>query len=575
MINYVYVSSLSLMLIAMFFMGWGLMFMLLDYSVMIEWEILSLNSSFIVMAVLLDWVSLFFMSLVLFISSLVMFYSNDYMEGDLSLDRFVALVCLFVLSMMMLIISPNLISILLGWDGLGLVSYCLVIYYQSDSSANSGMLTALTNRVGDVFILLSISWLLNFGSWNYIYYYDYFFNSYDYSLMLSMVILAAMTKSAQIPFSAWLPAAMAAPTPVSALVHSSTLVTAGVYLLIRFSPIIKLSGLSWVLLFVGCLTMLMSGLMANFEFDLSKIIALSTLSQLGLMFSILAMGYPMVGFFHMLTHALFKSLIFLCAGCYIHSFLDYQDIRYMGSLTLSMPYVSACFNISMLSLCGFPFLSGFYSKDLILELCVMGEMNYLIYIMFYLAIGLTVTYSFRLLYYSLLSTFAFVTLRSLDDSLFHMNFGMFFLLCFSVVGGSLISWLIFPVPSCVFLPLSLKFMVIFILILGGYMGVLLFWGSVSGFSFFYFGWLSDFMGLMWFLPMISTRGIVSLSLALGGKYFSFLDHGWLEYYGGSGLYDYIFYFIRQYLGLLDYNFSTYFMLFSVFFVGFIGCIFLF
>nr|QXM16406.1 NADH dehydrogenase subunit 5 [Scelimena melli] len=571
MVNYIFVSSFFLMVACFISLSSGIFFALNDYSLMVEWEIFSLNSSVIVMAVLLDWISLIFMGLVFFISSLVMFYSNDYMRGDLGLNRFVALVCLFVGSMVALIISPNLISILLGWDGLGLVSYCLVIYYQDNSSANAGMLTALTNRLGDVFILLSISWLFNFGSWSYIYYYDYFFNSYDYKIVCFMVVLAAMTKSAQIPFSAWLPAAMAAPTPVSALVHSSTLVTAGVYLMIRFSPLVYLSGLSYFIMFAGCLTMFMSGLAANFEYDLSKIIALSTLSQLGLMFSIMAMGYPLVSFFHLLTHALFKSLLFLCAGFYIHNLLDNQDVRYMGSLTWSMPYVSACLNISMLSLCGFPFMAGFYSKDMILELCVSGEMNYFIYALFFLSVGLTVMYSFRLLYYSLMSPFSFIVLRDLDGSGLYMNCGMLVLLIFSIIGGSLFSWLMFPIPECIYLPLNLKLMVIFFMAMGLYFGWLMISCLYIGDLFLKYFWLKNFFGTMWFIPAISTHGLSVWGLLGGGCASSLLDYGWFEYYGAQGLYDFIFYFVRHYLDLLDYNFKTYFMLFSFFFVLFMCC----
>lgn len=182
--------------------------------------------------------------------------------------------------------------------------------------------------------------------------------------ILVMLILAAITKRAQIPFSAWLPAAIAAPTPVSALVHSSTLVTAGVYLIIRFHHLL---GANFFLLYVGCLTIFMSGLGANFEIDLKKIIALSTLSQLGVIIFTLSLGLIELAFFHLLSHALFKSLLFLCAGVYIHGAGDCQDIRLLGGVMKSIPVRSLFFGCCSLSLCGFPFLSGFYSKDLILE----------------------------------------------------------------------------------------------------------------------------------------------------------------------------------------------------------------
>nr|QPK42044.1 NADH dehydrogenase subunit 5 [Criotettix japonicus] len=561
MINIYYISSLSLFFFGLMSFFFSLYFMLMDLCYVIEWEIYTLNSSMLVMSVLLDWMSLIFMCFVMFISSMVLLYSSDYMKGDMSESRFVLLIILFVLSMLFLIISPNLVSVLLGWDGLGLVSYCLVIYYQNVKSYNAGMLTALSNRVGDVFILLSIAWMLNFGSWNYIYYYDYFFNSYDYSLICYMVMLAAMTKSAQIPFSAWLPAAMAAPTPVSALVHSSTLVTAGVYLLIRFYPLLSYS-VNNILLFIGCTTMFVSGLMANCEYDLKKIIALSTLSQLGLMMSILSMGYPVLSFFHLLTHAMFKALLFLCAGCYIHAFLDQQDIRYMGSLTGLMPYSVVCFNVANLSLCGFPFLSGFYSSDLILEMCSLSNLNIFIYLVFYISTGLTAMYSFRLFYYSLIKSFNFMVLSDMNNSGHNMHLGMFFLLFMSIVSGSFLSWLMFPTPSCINLPTYLKLMTLFSVGLGFYMGYLF---NVYVFFIYknFLVYLSNFFGQMGYLSLISTKVLTYPFLNLGLTYFYVLDHGWFEYYGSQGIYMFLMRFIKQYLYLFDYNFKTYILLFFI------------
>jgi len=232
----------------------------------IEWEIVELNSSVIVITFLLDWISTIFIALVLLISSIVIFYRTYYIIGDKHFVRFIFLVYFFVLSMVLLILSPNIIRILLGWDGLGLVSYCLVIYYQNTKSASAGIITILSNRIGDVAILLRIAWILNFGDWNF-FYCQFIYEENVLWLVIIMVLLAAITKRAQIPFSAWLPAAIAAPTPVSALVHSSTLVTAGVYLLIRFNYML---GLNNFLLYIGVFTMFISGLGANFETDLKK-----------------------------------------------------------------------------------------------------------------------------------------------------------------------------------------------------------------------------------------------------------------------------------------------------------------
>jgi NADH-ubiquinone oxidoreductase chain 5 len=210
------------------------------------------------------------------------------------------------------------------------------------------------------------------------------------------VVLAAITKRAQIPFSAWLPAAIAAPTPVSALVHSSTLVTAGVYLLIRFSPLV---GVNIFLLYISIFTIILSGIGANFEIDLKKIIALSTLRQLGVIIITLSLGLVELTFFHLVRHALFKSLLFLCAGAYIHRYGDIQDIRFLGGVRGGFPLTRLLFIGCSLSLCGFPFLSGFYSKDIILESFFIGSINNFLFLIVFISTLATITYSVRLIYY--------------------------------------------------------------------------------------------------------------------------------------------------------------------------------
>jgi len=214
-----------------------------------------------------------------------------------------------------------------------------------------------------------------------------------------------MTKRAQIPFSAWLPAAIAAPTPVSALVHSSTLVTAGVYLLIRFRNLLNRLFIIKFLLLLGGLTIFIAGLGANFEFDLKKIIALSTLRQLGLIIRILSLGYASLAFFHLLTHALFKALLFICAGVIIHRLKNFQDIRYIGSLVYQIPFTIIFINIANLALCGIPFLAGFYSKDIILEISSFRIINFIRYFLFFFSTGLTVCYSLRLIYFTIYRNF--------------------------------------------------------------------------------------------------------------------------------------------------------------------------
>nr|YP_010538701.1 NADH dehydrogenase subunit 5 [Luciola parvula]UYE92312.1 NADH dehydrogenase subunit 5 [Luciola parvula] len=553
-----------LLIFSLLFFWISLYFMMMDLMIILEYELMTLNSNIIMMSILLDWMSLLFMSFVLFISSMVIYYSEEYMYGDLNLNRFIMLVFLFVMSMMFLIISPNLISILLGWDGLGLVSYCLVIYYQNNKSLNAGMLTALSNRIGDVGILMSIAWMMNYGSWNFIFYLDYMINDYNMQIISYFVVLSALTKSAQIPFSSWLPAAMAAPTPVSSLVHSSTLVTAGVYLLIRFNFCFS-SSLMFMMLFISSMTMFMSGLGANFEFDLKKIIALSTLSQLGLMMSILFLGDYKLAFFHLLTHALFKALLFMCAGCMIHNLMNCQDIRYMGSLINIMPLTCTFFNISNFSLCGLPFLSGFYSKDLILEFFSMTYLNMFMYIIFYISIGLTVSYSYRLCYYSLFSLYNFYPYSNLNDQGLIMLKGMSGLILLVIFGGSILSWIIFPTSYFICLPISMKLMVIFFIMFGLWLGY-----EFSNFGYNYelksmkFLSLSLFFSSMLNMSILSTYFVNYYFLKLSSVYYKNVDLGWMEYLGSQNLYNNIVNNSKFNQILFNNSLKIYFILLLVF-----------
>nr|YP_007889834.1 NADH dehydrogenase subunit 5 [Paphnutius ruficeps]AEG64529.1 NADH dehydrogenase subunit 5 [Paphnutius ruficeps] len=547
---------LMFILSGMMFFCFGIFVIIDDKMYMFEWSIMNLNSVYICMSIILDWMSLIFMSFVLIISSFVIFYSKEYMDTDINKTRFFYLVLMFVLSMMLLIISPNLVSILLGWDGLGLISYCLVIYYQNFKSYNAGMITSLTNRIGDLALLMSIAWMMDFGSWHYLFY----LQKMNFSFIILMIILAAFTKSAQIPFSSWLPAAMAAPTPVSALVHSSTLVTAGVYLLIRFNLMIFNFKLIDLFIMLSLMTMIMSSVGANFEFDLKKIIALSTLSQLGFMMATLMLGFPTMAFFHLLTHALFKSSLFMCAGVIIHCMWGNQDIRYMGGLIIQMPVITSCMNISNLALCGFPFLAGFYSKDLIMEYMMMSSINMLFFTLFMLSIGLTIMYSLRLSYYSLSGDVNLLSYMSIHDCSKFMMSSIVLMSMMTIFGGSLMSWLIFKTPNLVFLPLDLKISVLVLIIIGGYTGYSL---NFVNYMFNMNSSSSFFLGSMWFLPMFSTYFLTNGLLNFSILYFKLIDQGWGEHLGGYGMSNYITNSSKLNQVIQMNNFSIYMMSFMI------------
>nr|YP_010268800.1 NADH dehydrogenase subunit 5 [Halobates maculatus]UIG88115.1 NADH dehydrogenase subunit 5 [Halobates maculatus]UIG88135.1 NADH dehydrogenase subunit 5 [Halobates maculatus] len=519
------ISSFFLFILGLLMFFMGLFFIYSNHIFLLDWEFVTYNSMMITLTLIFDWMSLLFSGCVFFISSMVILYSHSYMISDYNKVRFLYLVLMFIFSMFMLIMSPNLISILIGWDGLGLVSYCLVIYFQNYKSHSAGMLTILTNRIGDVAILLSIAWMMNFGSWHF-FYYLFLYEGWLFYLII-LLILAGFTKSAQIPFSSWLPAAMAAPTPVSALVHSSTLVTAGVYLLIRFSSMIYMFNCNFFLV-LSLMTMFMSGLGANFEFDLKKIIALSTLSQLGLMMSILFLGFPYLSYFHLLTHAFFKALLFLCAGLIIHVMNDTQDIRFMGGLSYQLPFTITCFCISNFSLCGFPYLSGFYSKDLILELSTFTGFNMFYYIIMYVSVGLTVSYSVRLIYYTMILNSNSYSCQNYTEDKW-MNFSMIFLVMMSMFSGSLLTWIIFTTPSFLVLSTFMKLMSLFMIFLGAFIGYelsIFYYNSFSSYMVFYK--TSSFLGNMWFMPSFSTyilnKNFLNISFDLNQN----LEVGWGE-----------------------------------------------
>jgi len=322
-------------------------------------------------SIVIDQYSLIFSLVLFYISVAVIKWSYYYMDREELYRRFIYILYIFILCIYMLIFFSNLYFVLVGWDGLGITSFLLVIYYKNRKSIGSGMITAMTNRIGDCLFFCVLGFLC-----------------YDW-LLLSLLVVIRITKRAQFPFSSWLPAAMSAPTPVSALVHSSTLVTAGVYVLIRFAYAME------YLLYVGSFTVFVSGVAACVERDMKKVVALSTLSQLGLIMVTLGSSEKSYCFFHLLSHAGFKALLFICIGIAIHTTYGTQDFR---NFWVSPVYLSYFTFASLLSLLGFFFTSGFYRKDLMLESIYAGISSCFV-ILFLLGIGLTANYSLKLCMY--------------------------------------------------------------------------------------------------------------------------------------------------------------------------------
>ena len=484
-------------------------------GVIIEWLLFNLNSINIEFFVLLDWISVLFIRIVILISSIIILYRIIYIEGEIFLDRFIKLVILFVLSIVLIVIRPNLIRILFGWDGLGLISYCLVIFYQNYMAYNSGLITVLCNRVGDIGLLISIRLIFIYGRWNI------YMLEWNKKLILLIILLAAITKRAQIPFSVWLPLAMAAPTPVSALVHSSTLVTAGVYLIIRYNKFILNRGVDKFLFYISVFTIFMSGFIANLENDLKKIIALSTLSQLGLIMIILRLGLKFLALYHLLTHAIFKSLLFICAGIIIHLINNNQDIRLCGKLNEFIPFTMIRFYISRLALLGFPFLAGFYSKDLIIEIIYLININLFILIIILLSLSFTVSYSIRLFYYIYFGEINRRFLNFKENKL--INLSMLILLRLSLIRGSLLNWIFFFDGYFTYMRINLKIITIIILTLGLFLGVIMYIKNLLNLYFYRF-----FFSSIWFLNYIYLY-IYKPYLIIGKQGYG-IDKKWMEFF---------------------------------------------
>nr|AEQ93829.1 NADH dehydrogenase subunit 5 [Myosotella myosotis] len=361
-------------------------------SFLLEYSLFDVSSCIFTFSLQVDWVSVSFGAVICIISCCVFSFACAYMSGDPYFMRFINILLGFVVSMLVLVYSASLFSMLLGWDGLGITSFALIIYYQSSESFSAGFHTLMINRVGDSIIVSSMFLFLGSGLFGYT------ILSPIECVLGWLVSVACLTKSAHYPFSSWLPAAMAAPTPVSALVHSSTLVTAGIFVMVRIWGTLQLPPMvGEMLLLCGALTCFLGGTAAVFENDVKKLVALSTLSQLGVMGFCLGLGLPYLSLFHLYTHALFKSLLFLIVGVFLMNSFGVQDLRLLGGMSSKAPVVMVPFLVSSLCLAGAPFMSGFYSKHLILEGAAQSGISAFSLLVFFVAVGLTGVYVSRLL----------------------------------------------------------------------------------------------------------------------------------------------------------------------------------
>ena len=505
---------------------------------------------------------------VLIVSSLVHIYSIGYMSHDPHNQRFFSYLSLFTFMMIILVTANNFLLMFVGWEGVGVCSYLLVSFWFTRIAANQSSMSAfLTNRVGDCFLTLGMFALI----WT--------FGNLDYSTVFSLapyvdgnivtvigicLLIGAMAKSSQIGLHVWLPLAMEGPTPVSALIHAATMVTAGVYLLMRASPLIEYSSTVLILcLWIGSITTVFSSLIGLFQQDIKKVIAYSTMSQLGMMVIAVGLSSYNVALFHLVNHAFYKGLLFLGAGAVIHAVADNQDFRKYGGLIGFLPLTYSVMLIASLSLVAFPFMTGFYSKDFILE-SAYGQFHFSSLVVYFIAtIGamFTTLYSVKVLYLTFLSSAngPLINYKKAHEGDLFMSLPLIVLAVFSIFFGYITKDIFIGLASPFFadnslfihpmheimletefaVPTLFKNLPLFLTILLSVFSLISFEylpKTLVSFKFSRLGYnIFSFFNQRFLVELFYNKYITRLTFRLGGQTTKSLDKGSIELLGPYGL----------------------------------------